>query len=571
MPAPRRTWGRTGVQPGPRLRRQGNSLSASLVVCGSPIDRSQGTATLSAVNRGLRLAELLATVSLASDLAHDVPAESALRDALLAVRLGELAGWSSEDLSDVYYLALLYHVGCTGAVGAQSRFGAGDDVSVRRWMSEVDYARKPEVMRVAVTRLARQWGPADWARGMGEFMSMGRSVPEAFANVAEVAVRLAERLGANSQVTAALSCAYARWDGRIFPDLPKGDALLPIARLVHLVHVAQTYDHVGGVEAADDVVRRRSGSEFDPQLAALWLDTSHDLLQSLGPSVWDESLAAEPAPHRYVAESHLDEVTRALADFVDLKSTYTHGHSARLALLVESAAGHAGLDATATATLRRAAQVHDLGNVSIPNQIWIKKGKLNPAEWSRVRLHAYHSQRIMNVCEPLRASGDIAGLHHEHVDGSGYHRSLSAAALPSVARILAAAEAYQSMTEERAWRPALAPAAAATQLRREVADRTLDRGAVDAVLAAAGHRSSTDRASRAWPAGLTDREVDVLRLLARGDTNKQMARGLHISPATVHTHIINLYGKMGVRTRAGATLFALEHDLIQGPQPVKIN
>lgn len=485
--------------------------------------------------------------------------------------LGRLAGWSDEELSDVYYLALLYHVGCTGAVDAQSRLGAGDDVSVRRWMSEVDFARKPELMRVAVTRLARQWGPADWARGMAEFMSMGQSVPEAFANVAEVAVRLAERLGANSQVTAALGFAYARWDGKIFPDLPHGDGLSPIARLVHLVHVAQTYQHVGGIEGADDVVRRRSGREFDPQLAALWLDTSHDLLTSLGTSVWDEALGAEPEPHRYVAESHLDEVGRALADFVDLKSTYTHGHSARLALLVEAAGRHAGLDATETATLRRAAQIHDLGNVSIPNQIWLKKGKLNPAEWSRVHLHAYHSQRIMSVCEPLRASGDIAGLHHEHVDGSGYHRSLSAAALPPVARLLAAGEAYQSMTEERAWRPALSAATAAAQLRRDVADRILDRSAVDAVLAAAGHPSVTDRASRSWPAGLTDREVDVLQLLARGETNKQMARGLHISPATVHTHIINVYGKMGVRTRAGATLFALEHDLIQGPQSGKID
>jgi DNA-binding CsgD family transcriptional regulator len=518
-------------------------------------------------SRGLRLAELLATVSLASDLAHDVPAESALRDALLAVQLGRLAGWSAQDLSDVYYLALLYHVGCTGAVDAQSRMGAGDDISVRHWLSEADFANKPEVMGIVVTKLARQWGPADWARGLAAFMATGQSVPEAFASVAEVAVRLSERLGASEQVTISLGHAYARWDGKVFPGLPSGDAQSAISRLVHLVHVAQSHHHVGGDEAADSVVRSRSGSEFDPELATLWLENSHDILPSIaGPSVWEDALAAEPEPHRRVAHSHLDAVSRALADFVDLKSTYTHGHSTRLALLVEDAGAEAGLAAGDITTLRRAAQVHDLGNLSLPNQVWIKRGPLNPPEWSRVRLHAYHSQRIISVCEPLRASGDIAGLHHERVDGSGYHRGLPAAALPLVSRLLAAAEAYQSMTEHRAWRPAMTGPEAAAELRRGVAAGAFDRRAVDAVLAAAGQRSATGRAARSWPAGLTDREVDVLRLLARGETNKQIASRLHISEATVHTHVINLYGKAAVNTRAGATLFALEHDLIQAHQ-----
>lgn len=513
--------------------------------------------------RGLRLAELLAAVSLATDLAHDVPAESALRDALLSVQLARLAGWSTRDLSDVYYLALLYHVGCTGAVDAQSRFGAGDDVSVRRWMSEADYTNRPELMRIAMTKLARHWGPANWARGAGEFMRLGKSIPDALANIAEVAARLSARLGATPEVTAALGAAYARWDGQVFPGLPSGDALPAIGRLVHLVHVAQTYHRVGGVESADEVVRGRSGSEFDPELAKLWLQTSHDVVEPLaGGSIWDEALSAEPEPHRRVAATHLDEVTRALADFVDLKSTYTRGHSTQLARLVQDAGASVGLDGEDSVTLRRAAEIHDLGNVSLPNQVWIKPAKLNPAEWSRVHLHAYHSQRIMSVCEPLRPCGEIAGAHHERMDGSGYHRGIAGAALPLSARILAAAEAYQSMTEERAWRPAMTSADAAAQLRREMKAGLFDRRAGDAVLEAAGH-AKRSTAVRSWPAGLTDREVEVLRLVARGETNKQIARGLHISEATVHTHVINLYGKTQVTTRSGATLFALEHDLIE--------
>jgi DNA-binding CsgD family transcriptional regulator len=515
---------------------------------------------------GLRLAELLATVSLASDLAHDVPAESALTDALLAVRLGRLAGWSTEDLSDVYYLALLYHVGCTGAVAAQSRLGVGDDVSVRRWMSEADFADRPEMFRIAVTRLARQWGPAEWAQGMAAFMSSAQGVPRAFASVAEVAVRLSERLGATPRVTAALGHAYARWDGKVFAGLPGGEGQLAIARLVHLVHVAQTYHNVGGVDAADAVVRGRSGSEFDPELARLWLESSHDILRSVtGESVWDEALASEPEPHRRVARAYLDDVSRAMADFVDLKSPFTHGHSTRLARLVEDAGAEVGLERIDIITLRRAAQVHDLGNVSVPNRVWLKRGPLNPSDLARVRLHAYHTQRIMSVTEALRPSGDVAGLHHERVDGSGYHRGLPASALPLGSRLLMVAEVYLSMTEERAWRPAMGTAEAAAEVRGELSSGRLDRRAVDAVLAAAGQPSASGRSARSWPAGLTDREVEVLRLLAKGNPNKHVARSLHVSEATVKTHIINLYGKIGVNTRAGATLFALEHDLIQVP------
>ena len=512
----------------------------------------------------VRLAELLATVSLASDLAHDVPAESALRDALLSVRLARLAGWSGDDLSDTYYLALLYHVGCTGAVSIQSRMGAGDDVSVRRWLSEIDFANRPEMMRVVISRVAREWGPRQWATGVTGFISSSGAAPDVFASAADVAVRLSTRLGASPRVSEALRHTYARWDGKVFTDLPQGDGQSAIARLVHLVHVAQTYHQIGGITAADAMVRERSGGEFDPEFARLWLQNSHDMLGEAGQgSVWDDVLAEEPEPHLEVSPAHLDEVCRALADFVDLKSPYTRGHSPQVGRLVESAASELGLAQVEVTTLRRAAYVHDLGNVSIPDLVWSKRGPLNSSERARVELHAYHTQRILTVSPALRASGEMAGQHHERIDGSGYHRGLPAAALPVGARLLGAAEVYQSMVEERSWRPGREPAAAAVELRRGVSAGKLDRRAVDAVLAAAGHRVKPSRAARGWPAGLTDREVDVLRSLARGNANKKIATALHISEATVHTHLINVYGKIGVSTRAGATLFALEHDLVQ--------
>jgi len=498
-------------------------------------------------------------VSLATDLAHGVPAESALRDAVLAVRLGRLAGWPDDRVSDAYYLALLYHVGCTAAVAQQSRLG--DDVEVRRWLSDVDFTDKPEIMRVSVTRLARQWGPVDWAKATGVFVSFDQNLKDVLTNFAEVAVRLSRRLGASEPVSAALSHAYARWDGKIFPDLPSADAQSPIARLVHLVHVAQSYQQLGGGRMADDVVRSRRGGELDPSLADLWLENSGEL-RLTGDSVWDEALAMEPEPQHLVPRGHTDGVCEALADFTDLKSPFTHGHSGRLARLVERAAGEAGLGRDDVATLRRAAMVHDLGNVSVPGNVWLKRAALNRAEWDRVKLHAYHSQRIMAVTPLLRGPADIAGQHHERVDGSGYHRGVPAAAIPFASRLLMAAEVYQSMLEERSFRPAMKPEDAAGEQRRVVSGGGLDRRAVDAVLAAAG-ATKVGRQGRSWPAGLTDREVDVLRHVARGLSNKQIAKALFVSEATVHTHVINVYGKIGVNTRAGATLFAIENDLIQ--------
>ena len=226
---------------------------------------------------------------------------------------------------------------------------------------------------------------------------------------------------------------------------------------------------------------------------------------------------------------------------------------------------NAGLNAGDAAVVRRAGQIHDLGMVIVPNRVWMKQSPLNPAEWERVRLHAYHTERIVSFATPLRESATIAGLHHERLDGSGYHRGLRANSLPLTARVLAVAEIYQSMSEGRAWRPALIPEEARRQLQEAVAARGLDPRAVEAVLVAAGQPRTTGRSGRAWPCGLTDREVDVLRALTRGLSNKQIARELFVSQATVHTHLINVYGKIGFNTRAGATLFAFEHDLVNAP------
>jgi HD-GYP domain-containing protein (c-di-GMP phosphodiesterase class II) len=241
---------------------------------------------------------------------------------------------------------------------------------------------------------------------------------------------------------------------------------------------------------------------------------------------------------------------------------WTAGHSRGVAGLAARAAELAGLDAAEVVTLRRAALVHDIGRVAVPVSVWAKPGPLSRDEQEQVRLHAYHSERVLQVCPALRPLARLAGSHGERADGSGYHRGSRADELPAAGWLLAAADCYQAMREPRAHRPALTAAAAADQLGEDARAGKLPPDAVQAVLTAAGQTAPPVPV----PAGLSERECEVLALIARGMATKQVARQLGISPKTCDHHIQRLYRKTGLSTRAGATLYALEHGLIHPEQ-----
>jgi DNA-binding CsgD family transcriptional regulator len=121
--------------------------------------------------------------------------------------------------------------------------------------------------------------------------------------------------------------------------------------------------------------------------------------------------------------------------------------------------------------------------------------------------------------------------------------------------VLTAANAYQAMREPRPHREALDAERAAAELRAGPEDPD----AVEAVLAAAGHRVARRREG---PAGLTPREVEVLRLLARGLSNKEIAQRLSISPKTVGNHAEHIYAKIDAQSRAAAAFFAMQQGLL---------
>lgn len=306
-------------------------------------------------------------------------------------------------------------------------------------------------------------------------------------------------------------------------------------------------------------MRARGGHAFDPAIAAALADDALEIL-AVDPvaSAWEETLACEPSPHLTLEGERIDRALAAMGDFADLISPHLSGHSGGVADLAAAAARRFGLGPAHVAPLRRAALVHDIGRVAVAARTWQKPGRLTPNEWEQVRLHAYQTERVLSRSPFLSALAPIASSHHERLDGSGYHRGASAPVLTPAARLLAAADAFHAMTEPRPHRAALPPAEAAARLGGEARAGRLDADAVVAIQAAAGQPSA--RVER--PLGLTERQIQVIGLLARGMQTKQIARALDISTKTADRHVQNAYAKMGISTRAAATLLAMQHGLV---------
>ncbi len=517
-----------------------------------------------AADSGVRLAELMAALSIATDLGMGQPLESALCSCVVAMRLGEALNLDGETLRDVYYHALLRYIGCNADTYALAAL-LGDELAVRRDFAALDPGRPPEVLGMAMHYL-RQANAGDPTYRMAALVARGlltlpRLMKESFAGHCEVAQRLAGRLGLAESLIVCLGQLYERWDGKGQPRGLKGEEVAPTVLLVTLAQDAVIWTRIGGLDAAVATVRKRSGGAYHPQMAERFCEQAPTILAGLDEEpTWESVLALEPGKRDSLTHDEFDRSCEALADFADIKSPYTLGHSPGVAALAAGAGRRCGLLEADVTDLRRAGLLHDIGRVGVSAGIWGKEGTLSEREWEQVRLHTYYTDRVLARSAPLARLGALASQHHERMNGSGYHRGISGQALSPAARILAAADAYHAMTEPRPHRPALSPEEAAEQLRREVRTGRLDGDAVHAILAEAGHR--VPRARRERPAGLSEREVEVLRLLARGLSNRDMAEQLYLSRDTVKHHIQHIYDKIDVSTRAGATLFAMENALL---------
>jgi HD-GYP domain-containing protein (c-di-GMP phosphodiesterase class II)/DNA-binding CsgD family transcriptional regulator len=515
----------------------------------------------------------VATLALAQDNAFGQPLESQLRSCLLANWICEAAGFEKPVRDTVYWVALLRYVGCTGHAHEVATV-FGDEIAIRAQTLVHDAANPAEVMHdvVAFATAGRSKEEADQIVQMIQQTAHEWAVHN-FKSGCEVADMLALRLGFDPAVRDALRYTFERWNGKGFPAHASGKAIPLPMRVVHLSQDMEAIGRLFSPAKAIEAARDRRDRTYDPALADLFVAHGaswFDKLAKLEP--WDAVLDLEPKPRRQLEGEALENALMVAADFIDLKSPYMAGHSRKCAELSAEAARILGFGDDAVAAVRRAALVHDFGMTAVSNSILDKRGSLTRAEFDRIELHPMLTEQMLRRSPALAMLNPMAAAHHEKCDGSGYHKRTRADQADAGACVLAATEIYVGMTSERPHRAAFAATEAAEELRLLASQGLIEKRAAQAVLAAAGQDTGngarngdgkTPTLSRAQnPGGLSHREVDVLRLAARGFTTQEIADRLFIAPKTADHHIQHIYDKINVSTRAAAALWAMQNAVV---------
>lgn len=496
---------------------------------------------------------------LATDLGMGFPFEHGLHATLATMRLCEVLDVDHDTLSRTYYACLLMYAGCP--VDEERKSEIFRDYSTEN-VTHRQFGSRVEILAAVAGALPSPEAPAP-ARAWQVVTGLPRAarfINGHFAALCEVAGMLAERLGMPESVHGMFPLLTERWDGKGILKRARGNEIPLPLRIIQVGRDA-TYQRLIGDDAyVTDVIRSRSGKAFDPDVVAAFVNNAAEVLGPPEPpeTVWEDILASEPHPRLTLEGLEIDRALSAIGAFADLVSPYLSGHCSGVADLAGTAAELHGFAPAEVTAIRRAGFVHDVGRTAVSSRVWNKPGPLNADEREKARLHPYHTERVLARSPFLAEIAPIAMAHHERLDGSGYHRGLDISSLSPAARLLAAADAFQSKIEPRPYREALSPEEATEVMVGKAEQGGFDPAMVQAIAEAAGQTTpSIER-----PAGLTEREVEVVGLLARGLQTKQIARELDISPKTVDRHIQNSYRKMAVSSRAAATLFATENGLV---------
>jgi HD-GYP domain-containing protein (c-di-GMP phosphodiesterase class II) len=517
--------------------------------------------------RGVRLAELVASLSLATDLGLGQPQEHVLRQTIIASRLATIAGCSDDERAATFYVSLLAWVGCVADSHELARW-FGDDTQIRAASYEVDRAGLP-MLRFLIGHVATDGSSFQRVSMIGRFLTGGLGdVMASMAGHCQTTSEIADRLGIGAEVRRALPQALERWDGKGGPSGLAGDQIERVMRVAQIANDVEVIDRLGGTTAAIEMLRDRRGHQFDPDLVDACVAHASEIFAGLDEiDAWTSVIDGCASLDRELDGAELRSSLETFADYADLKSPWFLGHSRAVSALAAEAARRAGLPPRDVEIVEWAGLVCRLGTIGVSAATWARPGSLSRGERERVRTVPYLTERILVRQPRLAEIGANAAMFHERQDGSGYPRGLSGAAIPVGARVLAAAEMYQAMREQRPYRDAFSSEEAAKQLRSEASSGRLDPDATDAVLAAAGHRT---RRKPNLVGGLSPREMDVLALIVRGKSNRQIAEALVISPKTAGSHVEHIYAKLGVTTRGAAAMYAMRRGLVDPTPPDEV-
>jgi HD-GYP domain-containing protein (c-di-GMP phosphodiesterase class II) len=410
----------------------------------------------------VRISDIISALSFALDLTEGQPMGHSVNCCVIGMRLAEILQVRHDLRSDLYYALLLKDAGCSNNAARMYQIFGGDEVKAKRELKTTDWSRLSfEGLQYLMRNVMPGRSTMDRVLSMTHVaLNREKQSQELTELRCDRGASIARRIGFSETTAAAIRALDEHWDGSGFPEHLRGEDIPYFARILNVAQTLEVFAILNGPAEALEILRQRSGSWFDPDIvrAAEKLEKDTELWTALSDGNAREIAISLETPDQVLlaSEEKIENICDAFAEIIDAKSPYTHRHSLGVAEAAEAIGSRLNFPRDEMITLHRAALLHDIGKLSVPNSILDKPGKLTPLEWETVRLHPYYTQRILEKVTGFKHLAFIASAHHEKLDGSGYYRNLRASQLPLAARALAVADMYDALAAKRPYREALA-------------------------------------------------------------------------------------------------------------------
>jgi putative nucleotidyltransferase with HDIG domain len=420
-----------------------------------------------------RVSEIISALSLALDLTEGQPMGHSINTCLIGMKIAAPMGLTERELHDLYFALLLKDTGCSSNAARMHEVFGGDDLKAKREVKTQDWTR---VTLDGLKYLSRNMKPGapNYRRAMaiGQMaLQRERRAREFTAIRCERGAQIALRLGFSARTAQAIRNLDELWNGKGHPRGIRGAEIPMASRIMNLAQVMEVFAAAQGPAAAMNVIRERSGKWFDPEVvrAAEPLAQDAALWKHLQDGTARQAIIALELGDRHPADhAAIDNICEAFAGVIDAKSTFTNQHSTRVTATAVAIGKKLGFDEKRLVRLRRAALLHDIGKLSIPNSTVDKNSGLTQEDRDIVELHPHYTQLILEKIPGFEEIAAIAGAHHEKLDGSGYPRKLRDSELSMDARALVVADVFDALSSPRAHRPAMQRKAVFEVMSKEV-------------------------------------------------------------------------------------------------------
>jgi putative nucleotidyltransferase with HDIG domain len=457
-------------------------------------ERRSAVRSVEGAGGDISLPEIISALSFALDLTEGAVHGHAVRSCLLGMRIAQEADLPADQMFDLYYALLLKDVGCSSNAARMCQIVGGDDRAIKAGVKLIDWTRPNPFDLTTLKLLWSNVLPESGAvKRIARMVEMGRTQHQ--NNAAMISLRcdrgasILRKLEFSERAALAVRSLDEHWDGSGYPERLTGETIPLLARILGVAQHLDVFSTGESPERAIEVLRERSGRWFDPELVqvavslhrrgALWTGCLP------GDDIEEARVCAvdlNPGAPVYLKGERIDQICEAFADVVDAKSPYTFRHSMGVKDAAVSIAEELGLPSERIDFVRRAALLHDIGKLSISNSILDKPGKLTESEWLAVQDHPVQTQRILERVSAFGELAVVAAEHHEKLDGTGYPNHRRAEELSLESRIIAVADVYGALSENRPYRVGLGLEQIESILRRDIPQK-LDADCFDALLA----------------------------------------------------------------------------------------